>query len=403
MTNTILTLGDITREVLMLLIGELSFARNVNRQYDSRFGITGAKIGATANVRKPPKYTVGSGAAITTQDHTEQIVPVVLDTQKNIGVEFSSADLTLSLDDFSKRFLQPAARRLATEIDADGMLKMYKQTYNQVGTAGSAFSSLDLFYDAMVVLQNNLTGVDDLKMVLPTRAWTKASSLMMNLFAPKSGDEIIKGFVANAIGFEWYMDSNVIVHQVGTHGASTKSVNGAGQSGSTLNIQGLPVSQAAALRQGDVFTIAGCYAVHPLTGATLPELQQFVVTADVTSNGSGQAAVPIAPAIVLSGAYKNVSAGPAASATITIAGASASQYTVALAFGADAYVLATAKLTSDNGNADNIVSVVDEETGIALTFERWRDGRAGTTINRVDVLYGWAALRPETACRVVTA
>lgn len=402
MANAILTLGDISREVLMLLVGELSFARNVNREYDSRFGITGAKIGATANIRKPPRYTVGYGAAITTQSHVEQTIPVVLDKQANIAVEFTSADLTLSLDDFGARFLKPAARRLANEIDAVGLQEMYRGTWNQVGSPGSAFTSLDLFYDAMVKLQSNLAGVDDLKMVINTRAWTKASNLMMNLFAPKSGDEIIKGYVANALGFSWYMDSNLINHTVGSYGAGPLAINGAGQTGSTLVVDGLTATTGN-LKRGDVFTIDGVYAVHPNTKAVINELQQFVVTADATANGAGSVSLSIAPAIVTSGAYQNVSAGPADGATVTVAGASGSTYTLGLAFAPDAYVLATAKLQSSAATPENITSEVDPDTGIALTTELWRDGRSGTDIFRIDTLFGWSVLRPEIGVRVVTA
>lgn len=403
MSNAILTLGDITREVLTLLVGELSFAKNVNRQYDSRFGITGAKIGATANIRKPPRYTVGTGAAITTQSHTEQIVPVVLDTQANVGVEFTSADLALSLDDFSDRVLKPAARHLAAKIDSDGLYKMYKATYNQVGTPGTAFTSLDLFYDAMIKLQNNLAGLDELKMVVNTRTWTKASSLMMNLFAPKSGDEVIKNFVAKAIGFDWYMDSNVVTHTCGAFGSGTKAVAGAGQSGSTMSIDGLPVSTTGAVKVGDVFTIAGVYAVQPNTKVVLPELQQFVVTADATSDVTGAATIGFQPAIVTTGAYQNVSAEPADDAEVVFAGTAGGSYQLGLAFHPDAYVLATAKLESSAASPENIVQEYDPETGIAVTFERWRDARSGTDVNRVDVLYGWKELRPELAVRVVNA
>jgi len=172
-----------------------------------------------------------------------------------------------------------------------------------------------------------------------------------------------------------------------------------------INIQkdGIAVgnSVTGVLKVGDIFTIAGCFAVHPNTKAVLPELQQFVVTADANSNGSGVATVSIAPGIVTSGAYQNVSAGPADTAVVTVAGASASTYTLGLAFAPDAYVLATAKLESSAASPENIVQEVDPETGIAVTFEKWRDARAGTDVNRIDVLFGWSALRPEIGCRVV--
>jgi hypothetical protein len=279
---------------------------------------------------------------------------------------------------------------------------MYKATWNQVGSPGSAFTSLDLFYDAMVKLQNNLAGLDDLKMVVNTRTWTKASSLLMNLFAPRSGDDIIKNWVANAIGFQWFMDSNIINHTVGSYGAGPLAVMGGSQTGSSLAIDGL-TNTTGTLRQGDVFTIAGVYAVQPNTKAVLPDLQQFVVMSNVTASGSGAVTVSIAPSIVTSGAYQTVSAGPADNAVVTVAGAAGSTYTMGLAFAPDAYVLATAKLESAAASPENLVQEYDAETGLSVTFERWRDARAGTDVNRLDILFGWAALRPELACRVVTA
>jgi hypothetical protein len=254
----------------------------------------------------------------------------------------------------------------------------------------------------MVKLQNNLAGLDDLKMVVNTRTWTKASSLLMNLFAPRSGDDIIKNWVANAIGFQWFMDSNIINHTVGSYGAGPLAVMGGSQTGSSLAIDGL-TNTTGTLRQGDVFTIAGVYAVQPNTKAVLPDLQQFVVMSNVTASGSGAVTVSIAPSIVTSGAYQTVSAGPADNAVVTVAGAAGSTYTMGLAFAPDAYVLATAKLESAAASPENLVQEYDAETGLSVTFERWRDARAGTDVNRLDILFGWAALRPELACRVVTA
>lgn len=402
-SQTLITIGDMSREALMLLIGELSFTRNVNRQYDKRFGITGAKIGATANIRKPPQYLVGSGAAVTTQAQNEQSVPVVLDTQSNIAVEFTSSELSLALDDFSERVLKPAIRQLAATIDYNGMSTLYKKTFNQVGTPGTAFSSTQIFYDAMVKLQDNLAGMGDLKMVVNTETWTKASGYLTNVFAPKSGDDIIKNFVSDALGFSWYMESNVISHTVGARGAGALSVAGAGQTGSTLAIAGLPNSTAGALKAGDVFTINGVYAVQARTKATLPRLQQFVVLSDVTSSGTGTATLSISPAIVTTGAYQNVSAGPADTATVTVAGAAGTSYQLGLAFHPDAYVLATAALESSAASPENISTVTDEETGLSITVEKWRDGRAGTDVFRFDVLHGWSVLRPELATRIAVS
>lgn len=402
MANTILTIGDITRECLMVMTGALSFTKNVNRQYDDRFAKTGAKIGQTANVRIPPKFTVGSTAAVTAQDLTESTIPVKMDKQRNIAIEVTSADLTLSLDDFSKRFIEPAAKQIAAQIDKEGM-QLYKSVYNAVGTAGTAFTALDLFYNAMVKLQDNLAGTDDLKIVVGSRAWTKASQLMMSFFAPRNGDDVVKNYVGNALGFDWYMDANQIVHTVGTHGGSAKTINGAGQTGSTLSVTGFGLSQAGALKAGDIFTIAGVYSVNPLTKDVLPDLQQFVVTTDAASNGSGVCSLTISPSIVVSGASQNVSAGPAAGATVTVIGASATTYQLGLAFHKDAFAFVTAPLQSLAANSSNIYTETDPDTGVTITVEKFRDGRSGSDVFRVDVLFGFSPLRVELATRLITA
>jgi hypothetical protein len=401
-SQALITIGDMSRESLMLLVGELSFARNVNRQYDSRFGISGAKIGATANIRKPPQYLVGTGAAITSQAQNEQSVPVVLDTQANIAVEFTSAELSLSLDDFSERVLKPSIRQLAAYIDNAGLQKLYKTVYNQVGTPGTPFASTQIFYDSMVKLQDNLAGMGDLKMIVNTESWTKASGFLTNVFAPKSGDDIIKNYVSTALGFDWFMESNVVVHTAGARGAGAVTVVGAGNVGSTLPITGLTATLGT-LKAGDIFTIANVFAVQARTKAVLPRLQQFVVVNDVTADGAGAATLTISPAIVTTGAYQNVSAGPAASAAITFAATSAQSYQIGLAMHPDSFVLATAPLSSSAAFPENISTVVDDETGLSITVEKFRDGRAGTDLYRFDVLFGFAPLRPELACRLATS
>lgn len=402
-TNTILTVGDLAPEALMLLVGELTFARLVNRQYDNRFGITGAKIGATANVKKPPLFTVGSGAAVTTQNFEQTSVPVVLDTQSNIAVEFSSADLTLSLNSFSTDVLMPAVRKLAAQIDFNGISTMYKHVYNQVGTPGTAISSVETFYDAMAKLQDNLAGTDDLLILADQRTLNKASSLIATtMWAPRTNDDIVKSYVSDALNFEWHLNSNVIRHTVGAWGAGTTLIKGAAQTGASITMDGFAPS-ATVLKAGDVFTIAGVNAVHPLSKQDLGVLQQFVVTSAATSDGAGNVTVAISPAIVTSGKSQNVSVGPADNAAVTVAGASGTTYGISLAMHPDAFVLATAPLSSEAAASGSVKTVSDPDTGLSITLEMWRDGRAGTDVFRLDCLYGYSPLRPELAVRIAAA
>ena len=399
MANSILTLQDITRESLRVLVGELNFVTNINREFDSRFGVSGAKIGYTTNVRIPPRYLVGTGAAITAQDHVETIVPVALTDQWNIGVEFTQADLAVSMDDFSDRFVRPAMKQLAAAIDQAGLSRMYKKVANQVGTPGTAFSSISIFFDAYDRLASFLAPLEDLKMTVNSRAYTKAAQLVTNLFTPSLNDDVVKNYIGDAFGFSWYLNQQVATHTVGAYGAGTLAINGAAQSGSTLVADGF-ANSAVVLKAGDVFTIAGVFAVNPATGSTYDFLQQFVVGSDVTSNGAGQVSIAVTPALIATGAQKTVSALPADNAVITVAGAAGSSYPVNLAFDRDAFAFVSAPLAAEGGMS---VMEVDEDSGLGIRLVRFYDGRSDLTLTRVDCLGGFAALRPSTACRIVTS
>jgi hypothetical protein len=160
MANTLLTPSMITREALRILHQKLTFIGNINRQYDDSFAKTGAKIGDTLKIRLPNQYTVRTGKTLSTQDTTEQSVSLTVGTQKGVDVNFSSAELTLSLDDFSSRILEPAMAVLASSIEADA-LTMHKDVYNLVGSAGTTPNALSTFLQARQKLNENLAPMDN--------------------------------------------------------------------------------------------------------------------------------------------------------------------------------------------------------------------------------------------------
>lgn len=400
MANAFLTISMITNEALRVLVNNLVFAKKVNRQYDSRYGVEGAKIGTTLNVRKPPRYVGRTGTAISVEDVTETQVAVALTTQFGVDINFTTADLLLSMDDFSNRYIKPAVATIANKIDYDG-LQLYKTVANSVGTPGTVPTTLGTYLDAGVKLDNNATPMDgERSLVFNPRMQATLVDNLKGLFQSSNQikQQYEKGEMGTAAGFNFYMDQNTAVHTTGPLGG-TPLVNGGSQTGTSLVTDGWTAAAASRLVQGDVFTIAGVYGVNPQNLQSTGELQQFVVTAAVSSDGSGNATIPIFPAITTSGAFKTVTGSPADNAAITVVGAASTATPQGLAFHKDAFTLVTADLPLPRG-VDMAARVSDAQTGLSVRMVRAYDITTDKLPCRLDVLYGWKELYPENACRI---
>jgi len=390
----------ITNEALRVLVNNLAFTNRVNRQYSSKFAIEGAKIGTVINARKPPRYVGRTGTAIGVEDATETQVPVTLTTQFGVDISFSSADLTLSISDFSNRFIKPAIATIANKIDFDG-LQLFKTVANSVGTPGTTPNSLLTYLLAGVKLDDNSTPMDGERscIVNPLMQATIVDALK-GLF--QSSTEIKaqyeKGMMGTAAGFDWYMDQNTGVATIGPQGG-TPLVNGASQSGTSLIVDGFTAAAASRLVKGDVFTIAGVFGVNPQNRQSTGALQQFVVTAAVSSDAAGNATIPIFPAITLTGAFQTVTALPADNAALTVVGAANTVSPQGMAFHKDAFTFVSADLQLPRG-VDMAARVSDPETGLSVRMVRQYVIATDQFPCRLDILYGWKELYPENACRI---
>lgn len=401
-TNTLLTIDMITRESLMILENNLTFTKHVTREYDDRFGISGAKIGDTLRVRKPARYSVRSGAAASVQDHVEAYVNLQLSNQKGVDLSFTSKELTLNLDEFSDRILKPAVSQLANQIDYDG-LTLYKSVFNSVGTPGTTPASALVYLQAGQKLSESGAPVDEQRYcVINPAAQAYTVDSLKGLF--QSSNEIAKqyteGKMGRGLGFAFSMDQNINPHTVGPQGG-TPLVDGASQTGASLLTKGWTAAAASRLAVGDVFTIAGVYAVNPQTRTTTGSLQQFTVTNAFSSDGSGNGSIAISPSIVTSGALQTVTGSPADNAAITVIGTASSAYPQNLAFHKEAFALACADLELSPGLPASAKSrVSDKKLGLSIRMQAYYDGANDVNAYRLDVLYGWAAIRPELACRI---
>jgi hypothetical protein len=386
----------------------LTFAKQINRSYDSEFGKSGAKIGNVLNVRKPPRYVGRTGQNMVIEDSQEASVPVTLTTQFGVDIQFSSQELALSIDDFSKRFIKPAAATIANKIDFDG-LGLYQQVPNVVGTIGTVPNALLTYLQAGVALDNNGAPRDgDRAVVINPIMQATIVDALKGLFqsSDKISDQYESGTMGLTAGFKFSMDQNVRTHQAGPLGGAPV-VSGANQVGSSLLVSGWTAAAALRLKKGDTFTLPLVNAVNPQNRQDTGVLRTFTVTADVSSAADGTATIPIYPPIVPLNAVgrsdHTVTVSPAASAPLTITSGTANQVTngVGLGFHRDAFTLAMADLPLPGGT-DMAARASDNQLGVAVRLVRQYSISTDQFPCRLDVLYGWAPLYPEWACRILS-
>jgi len=386
-----------------VLHGNLAFLKNVNKDYDSKFAQSGAKIGSSLTVRKPNKYTVRTGRVMSVQDQSEQSLTLSVSTQKGVDMNFTGQELALTIDEFSKRYIQPAMSVLAAQIDADA-LSMTKDVYNTVGTPGTTPASFQVWADAMARLDDYLAPRDPMRQaILSPAAMARTVDGLKGLLVPgdKIGDQYRNGIMSNSsVGLKWGIDQNVINLTMGTRSGTTLVTDPSAllATGATqVTVDGF-AGATDTVKQGEVFTIGSVYAVNSETKATQTFLQQFTVTADATA-ASNKATLSISPTMYSSGALQNVSALPADNAAVTFFGTTSTNvYPQNLIYHRDAFTFATADLPMPRNPA--IFAAREVMDGISMRVWQGDDIINDQFPCRVDVLYGYKTVYPELACRV---
>ena len=400
MANSILTIDMITRKALEILENNLVITRNVNRQYDDSFAVSGAKIGSTLRIRLPDRALVTDGAALQVQDDAEQSTTLTVSTQKHIGVNFTTAELTLQLDDFAERVLKPRISQLASSIDAD-VANAYKSIFNTVGTPGTSPATALVLLQAQQKLNESAAGMAPRYATVNPAANAGLVNGLSGFFNPTN--TISKQFKSGMMGEgtlgydEINMSQSITSLTVGSR-AGTILVNGAvsTQGQATITLDGLTSSTTVVV--GDVFTIAGVFSVNPQTRTSTGSLQQFVVTAAQTASGGDMVSMAISPPMyTASNALATIDAFPADNAAVTFVGTASTAYPQNLIYNKDAITLATADLIMPSG-----VDMASRQVhnGMSLRIIRQYDINNDRMPTRVDILYGFAAIRPEMACRL---
>ena len=397
MANSLLTLDMILNEAVRLFTQTNAFLRRVDRQYDDQFARTGAKIGNTLRVRLPNDYVVNDGPAITPQGTNEQNTTLTVAKQKNVPVSFGTAEKTMSLDDFSERILAPAVNRLAAVMASD-LITVGNAASNlsfKVDGGGNLVSpDMGTWLDAGAKLSNNLAPRMDRTIILDMLTEARTVPTLAGLLNPqkKISDQYETGMITtDTLGFDWFDDQTVQIHTNGTFSAGG-TVNGAGQTGNTLTVNAI----TGTFNKGDIITIQGVNAINRLTGQTQGVLRQFVVTADVAN---GATSIPIYPAIVPApAAFNTVTASPNNGATVALVLPASTAYRQNLAFYPEAFTLATADLEMPTSGV--VSSARAQFDGVSMRMIEAYDVMSDSLITRLDILYGFAAIRPEWAVAV---
>ena len=401
MANSLLTIDMITRKCLEILENNLVLSRNVNKEYDDSFAVEGAKIGSTLRIRLPDRALVTDGAALQVQDDNEQFTTLTVSSQKHIGINFTSAELTMQLDDFAERVLKPRISQLASSVDAD-VANAYKSIFNTVGTPGTTPATALVLLQAQQKLNESAAPMSPRYATVNPAANAGLVNGMTGFFNPTGtiSRQFKTGMMGEGVlGFdEMNMSQSIVNHTTGSR-AGTILVNGAvsTQGQATISIDGL-TGATDTVTAGDVFTIAGVYAVNPQTRLSTGSLQQFVVTAAQTGASNALANMAISPPMyTASNALATIDAFPADNAAVTFVGTASTVYPQNLVYHKNAITLATADLVLPQG-----VDMASRQVhnGISMRIVRQYDINNDRMPCRVDVLYGFNTIRPPMACRI---
>ena len=410
MANDILTPTMITREAARVLHQQCNFIGNVNQQYDDRFAHDGAKIGTTLNVRLPSKYEVRTGATLTAEDHVERSTPLVVSSQYGVDVNFTTAELTMELDDFSDRFLKPAMTQLAAKIEGDALAVAYKRVANYTNATTNGLLTYRRFQQNGKNMTNELAPRGDRSACLTPDSVVEFNDAVKGLFQDSTSiaKQYKEGMMGRTGGFDVYENTLMPSHTTGSF-AGTPLTNGAALGTSTtanawvsqtaLSIDG--ATSTTDLNAGDIITLAGVYEVHPELRTNTGRLRRFVVQSDVTFTTAATAyTVTVKPGLIYGtgNAFKNCVLSGVSDTdglTVSLVGAVSSQFKQDLFFHKDAFMFGSADLIDvSQFGAWGARAVQD---GISIRMARQYDIANDKLPCRLDVLWGFAELYPELA------
>lgn len=401
MANQLITPLWTLKRVGRLAINNLKFANNVDRSYNDEFVQAGAKVGATINLRLPQRFQTTKGQAFQQQGITDQIVPVTLTDQANVGISFSSFQMTVDVDDYTSRYIEPAAVQLANTIDYDGLTRVPLEVANAVGIPGTN-PTQNATYLAANTLLSNFAAPPRRMVITNPDMQASITNANFSLFPGMNDKSFESGiYSTNTLGFkEWYWDQNVGRFTNATYGGSPL-VNGATQTGTSLITDGW-TSGGTTLVKGTRFTMGaasggaastGVFSTNPQNYQSTGGLQIFLVTQTV-SDATGAITATIYPPVITSGQLQTVTSSPVDNAVINVIGASGVTCAEGLAWVKEAVVMVMADLIMPEGGAI-AERIQSKPLGFSLRMAKQWNALSDQNLCRIDCIYGWKTYRPE--------
>jgi hypothetical protein len=394
-STTLLTPIIIAKEALMQLVNNLGMAAHVHRAYKNEF----VKVGTSVTIRKPNKFRATKSATLSYSNIVEPSTSITMTTQAHVGWSFSTAALTTTIEDYSKRYISPAVAALANQVDSD-LCALYADVFNYAGTPGTTPASFKVLGDCQTILDNEAAPQEGRVAVFnPTAHWSLADALKGTFAQNVAKDIITKGYLGTIANLSLYMDQNVARHTTGAFTAgATPLMNGSTVTGATSFVtNGWSGSNTVAA--GDIFTVGAVNQVNPMSGVSTGNLHRWVVTT-TTADTSADMTIPIAPTLTYgaSNALSNADAVPLTTAALSFVGTESTVYPQNLVFHPNAFALVTVPLEMPANVWGARES--DSDTGLSIRVVKQYDIDTDLEAIRLDILYGTKTLYPELAVRL---
>lgn len=404
--NSLLTIDMITAEAVMLFKNSNLFIMNMDTQYDGSFAVDGAKIGSTLRIRLPNDYVVTDGPAMQLQSTTEQYTTLTVTSQKNVAVPFTTAERTMSIDNYSEIVMAPMINNLCGKVASTVMLASEGGVCNFISNTDAGGNIISPTSEQFLLANAKIddAGGDPMSRRVvndpTTDARTTVSLQGLLNPTPEISQQFRSGMMKSGLGYErWFRDQTVIKHTSGTYD-SAGTVNGGGQTMASTGGNLVVNAINGTLKKGDIITIANVNQVNRTTKQSLGTVMQFVVTADCAN---GAVSIPIYPGIVPATAgadtqYQTVDLSPINGALITMATKSGEVYRKSIAFVQKAITMATADLVMPKKAVEEAARAVYDGVSMRILTDYLPNSDQLAT--RVDVLFGQLYVRPEW-CSVV--
>jgi hypothetical protein len=402
-SNTLLNPTIIAKEALMQLTNSMAMSRHVHTAYKNEF----VKVGSSINIRKPNKFRATKAQALTATTLAESNTSITMTTQANVGWSFGSHELTLTIEDYAKRYIAPAASALGNQVDAD-LCALYVNIFNYAGTPGTTPATFKVLGDCQQILDEEAAPSEGrVAIINPAANWALADGLKGTFVSQVAKDVLTKGYLGTIANLSLYMDQNVQRHTTGAFTTSaTPLISGnVVTAATTFPLDGFN-SSSSTVTAGDIFTVGSVYGVNPMSGGSTGVLHRWIATEATTSSGGAMATLAIAPTLVYSSTNPQTNCIRAAGSTnimvdndvVTFIGTESTAYPQNLVFHPNAFALVTVPLEMPANTWG--ARETDPETGLSIRVVKMYDITYDEEIIRLDILYGVKTLYPELAVRL---